>query len=537
MSAIADQLTLSRNDVNAAAPLESQPQANLQRPDRRPRTGRVHPCLYQVNTRVLLTGLSRTLQRPTTLDDVPDNLLDRLASEGFDWVWFLGVWQTGASGRRISLENVEWHREFEELLHDFSDQDVCGSCFAIQSYAVHADFGGNPALERLRRRLDGRGLRLLLDFVPNHTAPDHPWVRQHPEFYMHGNAQQMEREPQNYTQVATPGGPVVLAYGRDPYFAGWPDTLQLNYANPALQEVMASELEKIASMCDGVRCDMAMLILPDIFERTWGVRPASFWPTAIERTRARNPGFLFMAEVYWDMEWTLQQQGFDYTYDKRLYDRLRDGQAHPVRDHFRADLEFQQKSARFLENHDEPRAAATFPTGEYQAAAVLTYLCPGLRLFHQGQAEGFTKKIPVHLRRGPAEVVNLDLRQFYDRLLGCLRGPEARETEWKLLECMPAWEGNTTSDCFICFAWHGRDQASRNQASWIVVVNYAPNQSQCYLNIPFDALQGRVLHLRDLMGNAEYDRNGDEIRSRGLYLDLPAWGFHAFELTTAAGIG
>ena len=155
-------------------------------------------------------------------------------------------------------------------------------------------------------------------------------------------------------------GPSVLAYGRDPYFAGWPDTLQLNYAEPGLQEAMASELESIAGMCDGVRCDMAMLILPDVFERTWGLRPTSFWPMATQRARARHPGFLFMAEVYWDLEWTLQQQGFDYTYDKRLYDRLCEGHARPVRDHFRADMDFQRKSARFLENHDEPRAAATF---------------------------------------------------------------------------------------------------------------------------------------------------------------------------------
>ena len=212
---------------------------------------------------------------------------------------------------------------------------------------MNSDFGGNPALERLRKRLRERRIRLLLDFVPNHTAPDNPWVQEHPKYYIHGSEEKLKSEPQNYTQVETPSGTGVMAYGRDPYFAGWPDTRQLNYAEPEVQEAMASELERIAGMCDGVRCDMAMLILPDVFERTWGLRPASFWPTAIGRARMRNPGFLFMAEVYWDLEWTLQQQGFDYTYDKRLYDRLREGHARPVRDHFRADMDFQRKSARF----------------------------------------------------------------------------------------------------------------------------------------------------------------------------------------------
>jgi hypothetical protein len=145
------------------------------------------PTLYQIDTRVLLTDLSRALKRPVTLDDISEVELDRLAKNGFDRVWFLGVWQTGASGRKVSLENPEWKREFQQLLPEISDQDVCGSCFAIRSYDVHSDFGGNSALERLRRRLDKRGMRPLLDFVPNHTAPDHPcWVQQHPEYYVRG---------------------------------------------------------------------------------------------------------------------------------------------------------------------------------------------------------------------------------------------------------------------------------------------------------------------------------------------------------------
>ena len=152
----------------------------------------------------------------------------------------------------------------------------------------------------------------------------------------------------------------MLAYGRDPYFEGWPDTLQLNYGNPELQHAMVGELTRIAGQCDGVRCDMAMLVLPDVFESTWGIRAELFWPKAIDAVRREYPAFLFMAEVYWDREWTMQQQGFDYTYDKRLYDRLREGHARPVRDHLRAGLDYQNKMARFLENHDEPRAAATF---------------------------------------------------------------------------------------------------------------------------------------------------------------------------------
>ena len=218
---------------------------------------------------------------------------------------------------------------------------------------------------------------------------------------------------------------------------------------------MIGELVKIAGQCDGVRCDMAMLVLPEVFERTWGIRAQPFWPQATQRVREQVPDFCFMAEVYWDLEWTLQQQGFDYTYDKRLYDRLRDGHARPVREHFRAGLDYQDKLARFLENHDEPRAAATFPPGIHEAAAVITFLSPGLRFFHQGQFEGRKKRISPHLGRGPNEPIDQQLQQFYDRLLAVLRQPVVRDGQWQLLECVPAWDGNWTWDCFLAFAWQG----------------------------------------------------------------------------------
>jgi hypothetical protein len=230
-----------------------------------------------------------------------------------------------------------------------------------------------------------------------------------------------------------------------------------------------------------------------------------------------------MAEVYWDLYFTLQQLGFDYTYDKRLYDRLREGHARPVRDHLRADMEFQRKSARFLENHDEPRAAATFPEGMYEAAAVLTFLCPGLRFFHQGQFEGFKKRIPVHVNRGPVEPVSAGVRRFYDDLLKCLHRPEAGDGEWQLLECTPAWDGNWTWDCFIAFASRGA-----GGRSIVTVVNYAANQSQCYVHVPL-AKQGEEIRFKDLLSAAAYDRNANDVLSRGLYVDLPAWGYHVFE--------
>ena len=444
---------------------------------------------------------------------------------GFDWVWFLSVWRTGEAGQRVSRSNADWRKEFEATLADLCDEDIAGSGFAIAGYTTHPTLGGDEALARLRGRLRDRGLKLMLDFVPNHTALDHPWVEVHPEYYIAGTELDLARAPRNYIWVKRRGGDRLLAYGRDPYFPGWPDTLQLNYGNPATQDAMLDELLRIAGQCDGVRCDMAMLVLPEVFDRTWGIASQPFWPKATRRVRERAPDFCFMAEVYWDLEWTLQQQGFDYSYDKRLYDRLRDRHATSVREHFRAGLDYQDKLARFLENHDEPRAAATFPPEVHEAAAVITYVSPGLRFFQRGQFEGRTVRISPHLCREPDEPIDHRLERFYSTLLGVLRAPVFRDGRWQMLDCVPAWDGNWTCDCFLAFAWQGPDGERM-----LVAVNYAGNRSQCHVRLPFAELSGSTWRLQDRLSQATYDRDGDGLKSQGLFLDVEPWTYHVFEI-------
>jgi glycosidase len=474
---------------------------------------------------VWLNELAQGSGHPATLDDIPDVELDRLSSVGFDWVWLLGAWQTGPTGRRIALSIPELRRDFEAVLPDLKEEDICGSCFAISDYSVHSALGGNGALQRLYQRLHQRNLRLMLDFVPNHTAPDHAWVQSHPEYYISGTEQDLRREPNNYCRVSLQSGTVVMAYGRDPYFPGWSDTLQLNYGNPALQEAMMDELFKIAGLCDGVRCDMAMLILPEIFLRTWGIDAQPFWPMVIPQVRQKYPGFMFLAEVYWDLEWTLQQQGFDFTYDKRLYDRLRERRASPVREHFLSGLDYQDKLTRFLENHDEPRAATVFPIQVHKAAAALTFLSPGMRFFHQGQLLGRRVKIPVQLCRAPSEPVDADLQAFYDRLLSILRHPALRDGDWQLLLCIQAEDGNRTREDCIAFSWQ-----TQEFQRLLVAVNFAPEPSQCTVRLPFNDLDGGLWVLTDLVSTISLVREGNELATSGLHLDMPGWGYHVFEL-------
>jgi glycosidase len=485
-----------------------------------------YPSLLEINTRVWLGRLSREAGRPITLADVDDAVLDDIARRGFDWVWLLSVWRTGVASRAVSRSNPAWQAEFRSALPDLTQDDICGSGFAIGAYEADAALGGTAALAAFRARLAARGVRLMLDFVPNHTALDHPWVRTHPDFYVQGSEQALAAAPGNYCRVDTDQGPLILAHGRDPNFPGWPDTLQLDYVNAALQAAQMDVLATIARQCDGVRCDMAMLVLPEIFQRCWGLAPAPFWPRAIAAVRQAHRDFTFLAEAYWDLEAELQQQGFDYCYDKRLYDRLRQGDAGAIRAHLGAGLEYQDRLARFLENHDEPRAAAVFSWPKHQAAAIVTYLAPGLRFFHQGQREGARVRVPAHLCRAPVETPDADIAAFYDRLLATLGTTDGfRNGAWQLVAPQPAWAGNPTWQDFVSYAWQAPDHAR-----YVVVVNISDHQAQCRLQLPFPDLAGVQICLADMMGSEVYRRDGNELSSPGLYIDLGAWRFNVFRL-------
>lgn len=495
---------------------------------------RNHPQLLQINTRVWLYERSEELGRAATLDDVPDAWIDATAEAGFAWVWLLGVWQTGSKTRDVPRADMGLRRKIERTLPDLTDEDLTGSPFAVQQYRVRPEWGGEAALARLRQRMAERGLCLMLDFVVNHVGLDHPWAQEHPEYLIAGSPDDLEREPHNYAEIDTPQGCRIFAHGRDPYFAGWTDTLQLNYRHAGLRQAMTDVLRRLAGICDGVRCDMAMLVQPDVIEQTWGDRAVPsdgttpvdtpFWPEAMAAVRAERPDFVFVGEVYWDREWELQQQGFDFTYDKKLYDQLRAGDGRAVRGHLHADHGYQQRSVRFLENHDEPRAAEVFPFDMHRAAATLALLAPGMRFVHEGQLQGRRAHVAMQVRRRPEEELDRDLVEFYQRLLSCMRREEVHNGRWQLHPCGPAWKDNPSHEPFIAFTW-------TQPEPWrqlLVTVNYAPTAGQCYVDLA-DMGEGSV-QLIDVLGDAQYERDAAELTRRGLYLDLGPWGHHVFEL-------
>jgi Alpha amylase, catalytic domain len=304
--------------------------------------------------------------------------------------------------RGVAQRNLELVLSFRATLPDLHADDMIGSPYCVSGYELEPRFGGPKALGTARASLARRGIGLILDYVPNHVAPDHPWTSEHADYFIRGTSAELEANPEAFLQTAAG----VLANGKDPYFTPWPDVVQLNAFSPGLREAVIATLASIGEQCDGVRCDMAMLMTSEVFARTWGERaglpPADdYWPVIIAAVRETHPDLVFIAEAYWDMEWTLQQQGFDFCYDKRLYDRLVSESAQSVRDHLRAADDYQERLVRFIENHDEPRAADTFTPEKERAAAVVMSTLEGARLYHNGQLAGLHTHIPMFLDRGP----------------------------------------------------------------------------------------------------------------------------------------
>ncbi|MFL5993704.1 MAG: alpha-amylase [Streptomyces sp.] len=477
--------------------------------------------VYEINTLVWLGELSQRYGRTIGLGDVPGEVWDDVARPGIDTVWLMGVWERSPAGLRIALRDEQLLASFRAALPDLTEADITGSPYSVRNYVVDAALGGPEGLATARGQLAARGLRLILDHVPNHVAPDHPWLTERPDCLIQGTTDDLAHAPDAFVET----GGRIYARGRDPYFPAWPDVIQLNAFSDALREATVATLVSIGDQADGVRCDMAMLMMNDVFAKTWGDRagtvPAEdFWPYVIPRVRARHPDLLFVAEAYWDLEGALQQQGFDHCYDKRLYDRLLHERADSVRTHLGADLAHQRGLVRFLENHDEPRAAAALPGDRGRAAAVTVATLPGATLWHEGQFEGRRVRPPVFLRRRPQEPVDEPLRDFYGRLLPAAAA--VRRGDWRPLT-PTGWPDNDTHRELLAWTWTHAD------ARHLVVVNDSDRPAQARLPLPWDDLRGRVCRATDLLTGAVYDRDGDELADCGLFVSLEGWGCHVLK--------
>ncbi len=488
---------------------------------------KANPIVYEINTWVWLRDLSGKYGYEINLLNVPKAELDDLASWGFDAVWLMGVWRRGQATR---LSALNYLHEYQFALPDVTEADVPGSAYAIHDYQVEEELGGRHGLAAFRQRLAARGIKLVLDYVPNHVATDHSWIHSHPEFFLQGSTSELESRSEDFFLANTVNGDRVIARGRDPYFPSWIDTAQLNAFSPGLRQAAIETLIDIGNQCDGVRCDMAMLMMNSVFSETWGARAGSrlaceFWTEIIPAVRSARPQMLFMAEVYWDLEQEMQTQGFDYTYDKRLYDRVIDNDIPAIRAHLSADPLFQRSHIRFIENHDEERAASVLGSDRQRVAAALICTLPGAVLLHEGQLTGHSVKLPVQINRRPPQPEDPLLERFYRRLLGETRHTLYRLGHWQLIETCPAREGDHACDSLIAYTWEYELERR------LITINLAETWSRSRLDLSHWALpDGCSLQLYDVLTESHSEKPIDDRAGNSIFLEIPPQSAHIFRI-------
>lgn len=483
--------------------------------------------LYEINTRVWIKKFGSN----TTLSGIPKSYFEELVSKGINVIWLMGIWKTNPSTIAKYCFEPELISSYNRCLKDWSKSDVIGSPYSIDEYEVNPVLGTWAELKELKEYLNSIGIKLFLDFVSNHFSAESRYIKSNPEIFLKGDEDFLQGD--SYTFFKPEADPNnVYAHGRDPFFPAWTDTIQINFFSHDVRKFMTDIVLKLTDVCDGVRCDMAVLPLNNVFQNTWlGVlkkhgfsRPDSeFWKDAIITVKRKHPEFLFLAEAYWDLEWNLQQLGFDYTYDKRLTDRLAANDLNGVRAHLHAEKSFQLKSVRFLENHDEPRAVTKF--GKHRSLTVATVIStvPGMKFYYDGQFEGNKCKLAVQLGRQPEEKLCEGIKVYYDKLLEITKHEVFLKGEWRLMEPLTIGFNNLSFENFLAWQWTLEEERR------IIVINYSYSTSQCRLKLDIKHDKKKIT-LVDLLTNESYERWLDELNNAGLYIELKGHQSHIFSL-------
>ncbi len=486
-----------------------------------------NPKLYEINTRVWI----KKFGLPTTLSQIPKSVFKDLSDKGINIIWLMGIWKTCPSTIEKYCFEPELIASYNRSLKDWSKSDVIGSPYSIDEYDVNPDLGSWDELKSLKGYLNSIGIKLFVDFVSNHFSADSKYIRTNPEIFL--KADEDFYSSDSFTFFKPDFDPQnVYAHGRDPFFPAWTDTIQINFFSAEARKFMIDVLLKLMDVCDGVRCDMAVLPLNNVFQNTWlGVlnkfgfyRPeAEFWKDAISAVKGKNPQFIFLGEAYWDLEWNLQQLGFDYTYDKRLTDRLAANDISGVKAHLQAEKTFQLKSVRFIENHDEQRATAKFGKQRSLAAATVISTIQGMKFYFDGQFEGKKNKLAVQLGREPEEKVCTGIRDYYDKLLSITKSEIFQTGEWSVMQPISIGYGNTSYENFFTWQW------ILNGERRIIVINYSYSTSQCRLKLDLKCDKKKI-SLVDLLTGEVYERWVDEANNNGLYIELKGHQSHIFSI-------
>lgn len=462
--------------------------------------------IYEINTASWLTKLSTKYETTINLANIPLNEWQSIINLDFNAIWLMGIWQRSEKAVDINLADETFMSEMNTVLEDFNPLvDLIGSAYSVKDYDVNKKFGDKEDLINIKKLLNESGIKLILDFVPNHVAPDHKWAKDHPEYFIQGSAEEANNDPKAYLNVD--GN--FYANGRDPYLEPWNDVIQLNTFNEEYRKASVELLTFIASMCDGVRCDMAMLMISSIFINTWKNKlneenHEEYWLQVIPQVKANYPDFIFIAECYWNTEQELINNGFDICYDKEFYDHIIARDIHLLGSDIDKGIHDLSQKLRFLENHDEPRVASIFPNEILKIALIVLAATPGPKLYFDGQLEGLKSRTPVQLNRDPVNQDDKELNEYYRRLLFLINNIELESLDYRVVH----FNDDGLKNRLLCWVY------SSNRQGYLFLTNWSSDLIE---------LSIASLDVADLLKNKKIDcifsTNEDNRYVKTLFLD------------------
>ncbi len=546
--------------------------------------------LMAKNSYVWLDQLSKWYGREIrTLDQIPDEELDKLAQRGITGLWLIGLWERSKASQRIKQR--------------MGDHDAVASAYSLFSYDIAADLGGWGALENLRWRAWQRGVRLSADMVPNHMGIDSQWVLDHPDwflsvpyapypgysfnsevlsddlrvgiwledhYYSKSDAAVVFKRVDRWT-----GDTRYIYHGNDGTSMPWNDTAQLDYLKAEVREAVIQTILHVARNFPIIRFDAAMTLAKKHIQRLWFPEPGAggaipsrsehgltraqfdaaipeeFWREVVDRVAAEVPDTLLLAEAFWLMEgYFVRTLGMHRVYNSAFMHMMRDEDNAKYRLVMKNVLEFDtqvlKRFVNFMNNPDEKTAIEQFGDGDkYFGVATVMATLPGLPMFGHGQFEGFREKYGMEFRCAKwDEQPNEGLISAHEwRIFPILHKRYIfAEVDNFLLYDFFSVDGHVNEDVFAYSNRHNTERGLvvyhnkyADTSGWVrTSVAFMDKGSGSLvqkslgggLGLPNDPLDFAIF--KDYVTGQEYIRSCRDINEQGLFVHMHAYQSHAF---------
>jgi glycosidase len=394
---------------------------------------------------VWLDQLGKRYERSITrLDQIPDEELDKLRTQGITGLWLIGLFERSHASKQVKQMR--------------GDTQAIASAYSLFSYEISGELGGVPAWKNLRDRAWSRGIRLAADMVPNHVGIDGQWVMNHPEWFLQAKqppypnyrygGPDLSSDPRagvylengywdmsdaavTFMRVDRATGEQRFIYhGNDGTSMPWNDTAQLDYSKAEVRKAVIDTILHVASMFPIIRFDAAMTLAKRHIQRLWfplpkhgagaipsrgdyemtdeefdALIPIEFWREVVDTVAQRAPDTLLLAEAFWMMEgYFVRTLGMHRVYNSAFMNMLKREENAKYRETITNVLDFDpeilKRFVNFMNNPDEDTAIAQFGEGDkYFGTCAMMATLPGLPMIGHGQIEGFREKYGMEYAR------------------------------------------------------------------------------------------------------------------------------------------